>query len=277
MSASLNGGDWPRSWAENRTITVGQPGGAPVLLLSGLNVSAFVFRPVLERCSTRPFRAVAQSLAGHTGDFEELSTTSTKRMLDEARETLRSMAACGRKVILGGFSAGSLVAALLARECPELVEALLLVGFSPRLKNLKKQAFVLGTAVAATFPPARPVLARFSVSSPSSSSGEMDTELQQLQPRFPRCPLTTLAAFAGLQNRLRGRLKEVVCPIHFFHGQHDDRTSITLIRKLARELGERSARRATLVEFAGSPHSVPLGPEADLFADSFVATLALYL
>src|SRR5262245_6529051 len=64
---SLNG-SWPEDWAANLSIDSGPEDGAPMLLFSGLGVSAYPLRPIADACDGMPVRVRLRSLPGHNGD-----------------------------------------------------------------------------------------------------------------------------------------------------------------------------------------------------------------
>lgn len=246
----------------------------PVLLLGGLAVSAFNWRRVSEALAAEDRSVIAASLHGFTGYATDMTECSAARWIGEAEARLiRLFELHGAPVILGGFSAGSLIAPILAARHPSKVRALSLVGFCPRLRSAWKQAFVTSMALLDRHAPhSRHRLACRSIASASRRASPFETDEYRAQPRMPRVPLTAIAALGQLQLGLPQAIGQTDHPVYLYHGRYDDRTSLSTVEQWVRRL-TMLGHPTFLRTFDRSPHSVLLCGDADRCAASIVADI----
>lgn len=102
------------------------------LLLHGLNDSPYLWRDVAEELASRGYDVRAILLPGHGNTPQAQLSVSYKDWISAAREHLDLYSEPDKKLYLGGFSLGGVLATLLASECDD-VDGLLL--FSPAFRS----------------------------------------------------------------------------------------------------------------------------------------------
>ena len=258
-------------WADWTEVDKAGSHPTSVLLLGGLSTSAYIWWRVGAALDAMDRTWNASSLFGHTGFACHLPASSAGKWIDEAEARLLRLYEQTRSpMVLGGFSAGSLVSSVLAARHPEKVLALALVGFCPRLRSRAKQSFVTSVGLAERWVPgARRQLQRHWIASGSKRISPLETDEYRSQPRMHQVPLTAIAALGQLQSRATSALKRTSHPIFLYHGGHDERMSAESAARWADWLTRRG-HETKLRIFERSPHSVLLCGEADECAASIV-------
>jgi carboxylesterase len=104
-------------------------GRAPcVVALHGFGGTAAELRPVLDEVAGAGFAVDAALLAGHGRRVEELQDATFETWVEGARARVRAAAQAHGRVVLLGFSLGSLVAMQLAGDAPEGLAGLVVMG-----------------------------------------------------------------------------------------------------------------------------------------------------
>jgi 3-oxoadipate enol-lactonase len=103
--------------------------GAPVLLLNGWTASGLVWPAALVERLERRFRVIRPDNRGSGWSRSAPAPFTLEDLADDARGILYQLGA--ERVRVLGFSMGGMIAQVLARRDPELVERLVLVSTSP--------------------------------------------------------------------------------------------------------------------------------------------------
>jgi carboxylesterase len=126
--------DRARTLRDQRMLGVGEhelfaDGHAPcVVAFHGFTGTAAELRPLLDALATRGYAVDAALLAGHGGRVEDLQELRFDDWVDAARARLTAARERYGRVVLLGFSLGSLLALKLASERPEGLAGLVVMG-----------------------------------------------------------------------------------------------------------------------------------------------------
>ena len=275
MSPVTPHGAWPNDWAENLCVESGSEGGDPVLLFSGLGISAYPLRTLALACQHLPLRLRLRSLPGHNGDGEAFRKITITQMMKEGEAALESMARSGQPVLLGGFSGGAVLSMCLAARRPELVRALFLIGYCPRLKSARHRLIVTGCGLLDHIVGVRTLLRKKSFRVKESGAADVMDPRYREQPRFGGFAAGAFAVLWKMQLEAREVCRRVQKPVHFFHGRCDDRADLEDVLAIHKVFQARGAPAPRVYE--KSPHCVLLGPEAEQLQEDFADAVGTYL
>ena len=262
--------DWPVNWAENVRIDFGEIAARSeksMLLFSGMGVSAFLLRPIELVFREKPVRMRLQSLPGHSGNSRAFHSMTQTSFVAEAEQCLSEMVSeCG-PIDLGGFSAGGVLACLLAARNPTKVKSLSLIGFCPKVKGLFRRMVVSSCGLAARVPVTRSLMRYVGFRVKSSGRDRLMHPLYGQQPRYRRYSAAAFGVLAYMQSQLPRAYSKIRVPVRFYHGGLDERSSPEQIAEVVRVLQKQTS--VSLKVYNESPHCIMLGPEAPQFLSDF--------
>ena len=199
-------------------VEQGDPAGTPVLLLHGITDSQRSWEPVLPLLPDS-IRAIAVTMRGH-GDAER--PDSGYRAEDYAADAIELLDELGlESVVVCGHSLGTYVAAQIAIERPDRVDALVLEG-APGTPAQNPVIAEVAAAVAELDDPIDPAFVRefqLSTTERPLAPGLLDTFVEESLKLPAR---TWRAAFADLlEIDLAERLGDIAAPTLLIHGEQD--------------------------------------------------------
>jgi len=226
------------------------PGGPDaVLLLHGLTGSTFEMSHVARRLASEGFRCLAPVMAGHGGEPDELAGVPFPEWVEKARRDLDRLDRARRRFVVGS-SMGSLVACVLAHEVPEKVDGLCLLAPALELTITGRLAAVLGR-----LPFLRHALVR-----KCDGSDVADPKMRKKNPCMDAVPLAAAAELVSLAEVVEAMLPGIAAPALVIAGANDHTVTLSGARRLARRIGDGSAR---LVVLEHSWHLVGIDVERD--------------
>ncbi|HLW71518.1 MAG TPA: alpha/beta fold hydrolase [Candidatus Binataceae bacterium] len=113
--------------------------GLSALLIHGLTGTPYEMRYLGERLAATGIRVHGVKLAGHAGQPEELGATTHENWYESVIAGFEQLRAYGDPIVVAGLSMGALLAARLAIEQPDAIEALVMLSpafFIPRPAHL---------------------------------------------------------------------------------------------------------------------------------------------
>ncbi len=189
-------------------------GRAPcVVAFHGFTGTASEVMPVLERLAGRGYAIDAALLPGHGTRVERLQDLTFDDWVEGARHRMRTAVARHGRVVLAGFSLGSLLALQLASEQPEGLAGLIVMGNALWLAPLDRIRLSLAAHLHLPVP---------DVYLLKGKAGDLvdQTQLPRLV-TYDRHPLrAALEVFRGGE-RTRGAVGRVTCPTLILHGRRD--------------------------------------------------------
>jgi carboxylesterase len=252
-----------------------------VLLLHGFSGDPQELLPLGEGLAAAGYAVQIPVLPGHGGVPHDLADHSWRDWLAAARTALAAMRGQHRQIIVGGFSMGGALAALLAAEQP--LDGLLLLAVPTELAPA--WAMRLVPLLKYVMPAFRP-LAKADFSDP-----QVRSQIQQFDPEVDlddlavqavlrqhiRMPLAALAELVALLRAARLVIPAIATPTLIMHGTQDETAHARSATELARRLAgpvelawwegashmllaaeQRAAIVARAVEFCHACSSVPL-------------------
>lgn len=256
-----------------RPFAIGE-GSQGVLLLHGLTGTPHDMRGLAEALHTPERRVVVPLLPGHT-DLESLERATWRDWYEAGEQELEALADGGRRrVVVVGFSMGSLVGLRLAALRAHRMEGLAALSVPLRLAPGRAAA----VQVVARLRRLPGLGASVGVLAKNGGPDVRDADVGAETPSLDAFPYPTLEQFADLQREVRSLLDRVRCPLLLLHGAHDH----TAPPELSAEVAQRvSSTRVERQLFPNSFHVLPLdldraGVEARVrsFVDSLLPSPA---
>jgi len=193
------------------------PGAAPcVVAMHGFGGTAAELRPLLERIAGAGYAVDAPLLPGHGTSPSELQNVTFDDWVAATRERARTAADRYGKIVLLGFSLGSLVGMQLAgAEDPPLpgLVGLVALGNAVRLEPVTR------TALAALSRLGR-LLPDLYVRKPAAGDLLDPSAMGQLV-TYDRHPLRAAVQTYLAGGRVRAIVGRITCPTLILHGRHD--------------------------------------------------------
>jgi carboxylesterase len=208
-----------RTAREQRMLGAGErelfaEGRAPcVVAFHGFGGSVAELRPLLEAVAREGYAVDAALLAGHGARVEELQDMGFDAWLDAARRRLQAARERYGRVVLLGFSLGSLVAMELASEHPEGLAGLVVLGNALTLNALARIPFDLWQRTGRPLPDVYLV-------KPLAGDLVDRSGLPSLV-TYDRHPVRAALQVHLAGGRVRQRVQHIECPTLVLHGRRD--------------------------------------------------------
>ncbi len=237
----------------DRSPIVRGDGERGVMLLHGLTGGPHEVRPVAEGLAEAGYAVRAPMLPGHA-DAASLETTTWRDWYAGIEETFEALHDGGRRrVVVAGFSMGSLLALRLAALRPRELEGLVVASVPLRLPRWQARAVEAMSKLRR-----RPLLGRLVGMLPKDGPDIRDAHARRTSPSLRRFPYPALAQLVQLQDEVDGLLELVRAPLLLLHGRHDHTAPVELSAVVAQRVSSPSVRRVVLEE---SFHVVALDVE----------------
>jgi carboxylesterase len=221
-------------------------GRAPCVVgFHGFTGTASELRPLLDRIAEAGFAVRVPLLPGHGDAPHELQGVSFDGWVTASRARVREAAERYGRVVLLGFSLGSLVAMQLATETIDGVVGLVVLGNALELTAFSSVPFA--------------VVDRFGIQVPDwylvkfRAADMRDRRAAQRIATYDRHPLRAALEVYRAGKRLRGEVARITCPTLIVHGARDLVCRPRAATWLRDHIG---ARDVTLRTYANSGHVV---------------------
>jgi carboxylesterase len=241
-----------------------------VLCLHGITGTPFEVRPIAEALGRGGYTVDAPMLAGHGGTLGDLARTTWPDWLRSAERALDELQARvhGRPVAICGFSMGGLLGLHLARQYPQRVAALVVMGTPLRLRRWK-----VATIRAICHLPMNFALHPGASVPKRNASDVSDPEMRYANPGLRAFPIAALKQLFDLMDVVRRDLPAIKTPTLVAHGRHDHvvpmEDSLELTGSLAADVIER-------LWLERSFHIISLDVERSLLIETVTKFLARY-
>ena len=214
---------------------------ASVILLHGLTGTPFEVRHLAERVHELGYMAEAPLLAGHQ-DLDALERSRWTDWYDSAAAVLDRHRAAGRRVVLLGFSMGSLLALLLAARRPDDVAGLVVISV-PLEQPRWMQHAITGLAALRR----KPIVGRWIGGRRKRQRPDVRIQSEQARsPSLPAFPYPALREFVALQEEARKCLPRVRAPLLVLHGKYDHSAPVEHSARVAQAVSSPEVRRVIL-------------------------------
>ena len=202
-----------------------------VVLIHGITGTPTEMRPLARHLKQLGYRVEVPLVPGHDAGYRELLATTWRDWLQGMRQAVKQMATECSGVVVVGLSAGGLLAALLADECPEVVGlGLLALHFGIRGPNISDASRVFYKMMALF-----PILRKKCYFVESPPYGLKDKRLQQhitaaiaasqqgqtSQFGLFRTYVDTLYQMEELEAQVRKVAPGIQCPAFMLHSVED--------------------------------------------------------
>jgi carboxylesterase len=257
-----------RTLATERMLGAGEAeffakGRAPcVVAFHGFGGTAAELRPLLDRVAAAGYGVDAALLPGHGTSATRLQDTTFDEWVEWARVRARGAAReCGRVVLLG-FSLGSLIAMQIASERPEWLAGLVVLGNAVTLRPHSSVPLAVIARLGLTVPDVYLVKPR-----PGDlvDGGLMPTLLS-----YDRHPLRASLEVYRAGRRVRAGVGRIDCPTLVAHGRRDQVCAWKNATWMADHLGTRDV---SVRIFERSGHVLACDGERDEVASEVVGFL----
>jgi carboxylesterase len=239
-------------------------GRAPcVVALHGFGGTAAELRPVLDAVADAGYAVDAALLAGHGKRVEHLQDVTFDGWVEGARARLREAVDAHGRVVLFGFSLGSLVAMHIASDPPEGLAGLVVLGNALTLRGYTSVPFALWELTGAAMPDAYVLKPQAGDLVDPSAMGSLVT--------YDRHPLRAALEVYRAGPRVRARVGRIACPTLVLHGRRDRVCSWKNAAWLAERIGSRDV---SVRIFEKSAHVLACDGERDEVAGEVVRFLA---
>lgn len=232
--------------------------------IHGFGGSPSELRFLLDRVAAAGHAVRAPLLPGHGTTPRDLQNRTFDEWAARAREELARARAEHDRVVVCGFSMGSLVALALASD-PETrpaVSGLVLLGCALRLSGPLRAAFGVARAARVRLPDAY-------VGKPLGPDIRDKTLASQIE-CYDRHPVRAAMEVYRAGRALGPRLASVTCPVLALHGERDRVCSVAASRRLISLLGTPNVRIRT---YPRSGHMVALDYDREEVARDVLAFL----
>ncbi|MGD0527879.1 MAG: alpha/beta fold hydrolase [Polyangiaceae bacterium] len=250
--------DRQRTVAEQKMLGVGErelfaEGRAPcVVALHGFGGTVAELRPLLDALARAGYAVDAALLAGHGSRVEELQDLGFDAWLEGARARARAAREKHGRIVLLGFSLGSLVAMELASEQPEGLAGLVVLGNALTLAPIMRVPLELWHRTGRPLP---------DVYMLKPLAGDLvDRSAMERLVTYDRHPVRAALEVYLAGHRVRKRVDRIVCPTLILHGRRDRVCPWKNAVWLAEHIG---ARDVSVRLFEKSAHVLALDGERD--------------
>jgi carboxylesterase len=261
--------DRPRTLREQKMLGSGEleffaGGRAPcVVALHGFGGTAAELRPVLDSIARAGYAVDAALLAGHGSRVEELQDATFDAWVEGARARVREAVANYHRVVLFGFSLGSLVAMQLASDPPAGLAGLVVLGNALTLRGHTSVPFALWEMTGAAMPDVYMLKPQAGDLVDGVAMGSLVT--------YDRHPLRAALEVYRAGARVREVVGRIACPSLVLHGRRDRVCSWKNATWLAERIGSRDV---SVRIFEKSAHVLACDGEREEVASEVVRFLA---
>lgn len=237
----------------------------PVLCLHGFTGTPFDLGTLARALEAHGHRVAAPMLPGHGGTVADLAATGPDDWLAAADAELTTLAtASGTRVAIAGASMGALLALHLARQRPDDVAALVLLGTALRWRPIDR----LRVRVLSRF---YAMIGRHDVAFPKKGGVDVaDPEMRALAPSLAAFPIAGLDLVITLSDIVAAELSDVTAPTLVIHGRLDRGFPVDVSEELASKLGSSIVERFWA---DNSAHLVAVDRDRDAVAERVIAFL----
>jgi carboxylesterase len=235
-----------------------------LLALHGFTGSPSELSFLVDRVRAAGYRVHAPLLPGHGTTPEDLQSRTFADWLTAARGALKDARAAGEKVVVCGFSMGSLVALSLAsgESTRSDVAALVLLGCAIELSPPLRAAFAFAQKTKMRLPDAYMPKPFGPDIRDKTLAGSIDA--------YDRHPVRAAMEVYRAGQQLLPHLSDVKCPTLVLHGERDRVCSVRGARELASLLGTPDVRIRT---YPRSAHMLALDYDREEVARDVLAFL----
>ena len=238
-------------------------GRAPCVLgLHGFTGTASELRPLVDTIARHGYAVDVPLMAGHGDAPDALQGLGFDDWVKSARERFDALAARYGKVVLCGFSLGSLVAMHLAAERPAALAGLIVLGNALELHPYSSVPFAAIDRLGLRMPDWYLVKFRAADMRDRGAAAKIAT--------YDRHPLRAAFEVYLAGKRVRREVERIVCPTLVLHGQRDLVCRPSNARWLADHVG---AKDVTVRVYANSGHVVAADFDKDAVARDVVRFL----
>jgi carboxylesterase len=247
-----------RTVDEQKMLGVGEhelfvDGRAPcVVALHGFGGTVAELRPLLDALARAGYAIDAALLAGHGSRVEELQELGFDAWVDGARARMRAALQKHGRVVLLGFSLGSLVAMQLASEQPAGLAGLVVLGNALTLHPIMRVPLALWHRTGRPLPDVYLLKPLAGDLVDPTAMGSLVT--------YDRHPVRAALEVYLAGERVRGRVGRIECPTLVLHGRRDRVCPWKNAVWLARHVG---ARDVSVRLFEKSAHVLAWDGERD--------------
>jgi carboxylesterase len=239
-------------------------GRAPcVVSLHGFGGTVAELRPLLDAIARAGYAVDAALLAGHGSRVEELQDLGFDAWVEGARNRLRAAREKYGRVVLLGFSLGSLVAMQLASEQPEGLAGLVVLGNALTLHPLMRVPLGLWHRTGQPMPDVYLLKPLAGDLVDPTAMGSLVT--------YDRHPVRAALEVYRAGRRVRERVGRIECPTLVLHGRRDRVCPWKNAVWLAEHVG---ARDVSVRLFEKSAHVLAWDGERDAVAAEVLRFLA---
>lgn len=225
---------------DSRPIERGE-GSRGVLLLHGLTGTPYDVAPFAEALYARGFAVRAPQLAGHS-DLHTLEATTWRDWYDSAQTAFDALLAAGRRrVMVLGFSAGSLLALRLAALRTPDVAGLAALSVPLALPGWQRRGVHAMARLRTT-----PGLGRLVGMLPKRGPDVRIERVFRHSPSLRGFPYPTLAELVALQDEVALLLPHVRAPLLLLHGRHDHTAPVTYADRVAQRVASAQVEQVVL-------------------------------
>jgi carboxylesterase len=226
-----------------------------VVALHGFGGTTSELSPLLEALAREGYAVRAPLLAGHGTRPEDLQACTFDDWVASARVELEHARAQHGRVVLCGFSMGSLVAIELASEGPGACEGLVLLGNAVRLSSPLHETLGAVDRLGLRLPDAYFVKLW--------SADVADRAARARITAYDRHPLRGALEVRRGARRAEERLPHVTCPTLVLHGRRDHVCPVANVERVRARIG---AKEVFTRVFADSAHLVASDHDHDAVA-----------
>ena len=211
--------DRKRTVREQKMLGIGEQelfveGRAPcVVALHGFGGTVAELRPLLDAVAGAGYAVDAALLAGHGARVEELQDLGFDAWVDGARARMRAAREKYGRVVLLGFSLGSLVAMQLASERPDGLTGLVVLGNALTLHPLMRVPLGLWHRSGRPLPDVYLLKPLAGDLVDATAMGSLVT--------YDRHPVRAALEVYLAGKRVRERVDRIACPTLVLHGRRD--------------------------------------------------------
>lgn len=213
-----------------------------VLLLHGLTGTPHDIEPFASALAARGYAVRGPLLAGHR-DLPSLEASTWRDWYATAEAAFDALYEHGRRrVVVLGFSAGSLLALRLAALRPTHLEGLAALSVPLALRPWKRTAITALTALRTTRGLGRLV-------GMLDKKGGSDVRVERAarhSPSLRAFPFPALAELVELQQEVTDLLPMVRAPLLLLHGRHDHAAPVHLASRVAQRVSSAQVRKVIL-------------------------------
>ncbi|MCA9654503.1 MAG: alpha/beta fold hydrolase [Myxococcales bacterium] len=238
-------------------------GRRAVLLLHGLTGTPYDVAPFADALHELGYAVRAPQLAGHQ-DLEELERSSWRDWYATAESAFDELLAGGeRRVLVLGFSAGSLLALRLAALRTPDVAGLAVLSAPLSLPPWQARGIEALARLRTT-----PGLGRLVGMLRKNGPDVRIDRTMRVSPDLRGFPFPALAELVALQGEVADLLPLVRAPLLLLHGRHDHTAPLELADRVAQRVGSASVRKVVLPR---SFHIIAHDLDRELARDEVVA------